>query len=322
MGGSSITGAKYSLGNPDLLVMKRSPKTLFGRDFTSCEINIGGGVVHAVTGGRGPPLLFLHGYPQTSAMWHRVAPTLALNFSVICPDLRGYGDSFKPSSDPSHVNYSKRVMAHDAVELMSALGYDRFQVAGHDRGARVTHRLILDYPRKIIRAAVMDIAPTLHMYGTADKAFASAYYHWFFLIQPDGLPERLIGANPEFYLETKIGKWGNSRDAFTENAMAEYHRCFKNPETIRATCEDYRAAATIDLEHDESDRARKIECPLLVLWGDQGFVHHQYDVLAVWREYAEQVEGRALNCGHFLAEESPDEVIAEFQRFFLVDLPN
>lgn len=289
---------------------------MFDSDFQSTTIQTGGAEIFLRCGGRGAPLLLLHGYPQTHVMWHKVAKELAQRFFVVCPDLRGYGDSGKPPSDPAHANYSKRVMARDMVEVMKALGHEQFQVAGHDRGARVTHRMALDHPGCVLRACVMDIAPTLHMFRHTDQAFATGYYHWFFLIQGDGLPEHLIGADPEYYLRKKMGHWSAPDAVFDEGAMAEYVRCFSNPETIRASCEDYRAAATIDLEHDEADRGRRIECPLLVLWGNRGFVHRTYDVLDVWREYAADVTGRALDCGHFLPEEQPAAVIREFTGFF------
>jgi len=248
-------------------------------------------------------------------MWHRVAPRLAEEYHVICPDLRGYGDSSKPHSTPDHAPYSKREMAKDMVEVMKELGYQQFAAAGHDRGARVLHRMILDHPERVERACVMDIAPTHHMFKTTDQEFATGYYHWFFLIQPNGLPERLIGADPEYYLTEKMGRWSAPDSIFAPEAFAEYLRCFQNPETIHASCEDYRAAASIDLEHDASDLNRKIECPLLVLWGDKGLVHRKYEVLEVWRERASQVSGTSLNCGHYLPEESPEQVLDELLPF-------
>ncbi len=266
-------------------------------------------------GGEGPPLLLLHGYPQTHVMWHKIAPALAERFSVVAADLRGYGDSGKPPRDVCHTNYSKRTMAKDQVELMAGLGFDHFFVVGHDRGARVTHRMALDHPERVEKAAVLDIAPTLTMYEGTDMAFASAYYHWFFLIQPFDLPERLIGADPGYYLERKLAAWGRREGAFTPEAVAEYRRCFDDPATIQATCEDYRAAASIDLEHDRADAGRKIGAPLLVLWGGRGVVAATYDVLATWREKAEDVRGRALDCGHFLPEEEPEETLKELLAF-------
>jgi haloacetate dehalogenase len=281
---------------------------------TSCA------TINVRVGGSGPPLLLLHGYPQTHVMWHRIAPRLAERFTVVLSDLRGYGDSGKPDGGPDHANYSKRAMAQDQVEVMTALGFDRFGVAGHDRGARVAHRMALDHGGRIDRIAVLDIAPTLAMYERTDMAFASAYYHWFFLIQQADLPERLIGADPDYFLDRKIGAWSGGGHAFANEALAEYRRCFRDPATIHASCEDYRAAAGIDLEHDRADRGRRIECPLLALWGRRGVVGRLYDVVAVWRDYAHDVRGRALDCGHFLAEEAPDETLAALIEFFGSDI--
>ena len=267
-------------------------------------------------GGSGPPLLLLHGYPQTHAMWHRIAPRLAERFTVVCTDLTGYGDSAKPEGGERHVNYSKRAMAADQVAVMRALGFSRFMLAGHDRGARVAHRLCLDHPDAVERVAVLDISPTRIMYGRTDKAFASAYYHWFFLIQPFDLPERLIGVDPVYYLRRKIGAWSGGINHFDPHALAEYERCFANPATIHATCEDYRAAAGIDLEHDAADEQARVECPLLALWGDKGVVHRLFDPIADWESVAVDVRGRALPCGHFLAEEAPEPTLEEFLNFF------
>lgn len=289
---------------------------MLGKGFKALDIETEGATIHLEHGGGGAPLLLLHGYPQTHFMWHRVAPRLAERYHVICPDLRGYGDSSKPPSTPDHVNYAKRAMAGDLVRILHHFGYDECFVAGHDRGARVTHRMALDHPDRVRRACVMDIAPTYHMFKTADQEFGTAYYHWFFLIQPNGLPERMIGADPGYYMEEKLQRWSGRKAEFAPEAVAEYLRCFSNPETIRASCDDYRAAASIDLVDDEADRGRKIHCPLLVLWGSEGFVNRKYSVLDVWRDYAEQVEGRALSCGHFLPEEDPDSVCGELERFF------
>lgn len=289
---------------------------MFGEDFKKRQIKTSGAEINLVHGGSGSPLLLLHGYPQTHHMWHRVAPRLAQHFHVICPDLRGYGDSSKPPSTANHYPYSKRAMAGDMAELMTALGYDEFFVAGHDRGARVTHRLSLDCPDRVRKACVMDIAPTHHMFKTTDQQFASAYYHWFFLIQSDGLPEHMIGADPDYYLDEKLKRWSAPGAIFADDAVAEYKRCFAKPETIHATCEDYRAGASIDLQHDEADMNIKIRCPLLVLCGAKGFVQRTYDVPGVWRERATQVEAKALDCGHFLPEETPDALCEELIRFF------
>lgn len=286
------------------------------RQFESHRIATGGGEINVRTAGSGPPLLLLHGYPQTHVMWHKVGPALAESFSVVLADLRGYGDSAKPPGGQGHANYAKRAMAQDQVEVMTALGHERFFVAGHDRGGRVAHRMALDHSERVLKAAVLDIAPTLTMYEQTDMAFARAYYHWFFLIQPFDLPERLIGADPHYYLEKKIGAWSKAGAAFAPEALADYKRCFADPAAIHATCEDYRAAAGIDLEHDRADLGRKLECPLLVLWGAHGVVGRTYDVLAVWRDRARNVQGRALPCGHYLAEEAPEETLAELRAFF------
>jgi len=266
-------------------------------------------------GGEGPPLLLLHGYPQTHLIWHKVAPQLARYYRVICPDLRGYGDSDKPASDPQHLAYSKRTMALDMVELMRELGFEQFAVAGHDRGARVAHRMALDHPAAVTKLCVMDIAPTLHMFDHTDQHFASGYYHWFFLIQPDGLPEKMIGDDPGWYLQEKLKRWSGPDAHFDPAVVAEYVRCFKDPAAIHASCEDYRAAATIDLEYDRADRARRLSCPLLVLWGSQGFVARSYDVLAIWQNYAGSVTGATLPCGHFLPEEQPEAVVNHLRSF-------
>lgn len=270
-------------------------------------------VINLIQGGDGPAVLFLHGYPQTHVMWHKVAPLLAQRYTVVCPDLRGYGDSGTPPSDDTHQTYSKRNMAQDQVEVMQALGFEKFAVIGHDRGARVAHRMSLDHPEKVTKLTLLDIVPTRTVFASIDREIAADHYHWFFLIQPGGLPERLIGSAPDFYLEWIFGRWCNTPGALTPKACAEYLRCF-DAATIHATCEDYRAGATIDLVHDEADHVRQVTCPLLLLWSETG-TGATYDVLSVWKTYATDVRGRALNCGHFLAEESPAEVVAEIQYF-------
>ena len=288
----------------------------FINGFTNIQVKTTGAEINLAHGGSGSPLLLLHGYPQTHVIWHKVAPLLAHHFHVICPDLRGYGDSSKPPGTPNHYPYSKRAMGQDMVEVMEHLGYSRFMVAGHDRGARVTHRMALDYADTIMKACVMDITPTRHMFRSTDQHFATGYYHWFFLIQPNGLPERMIGAEPSYYLTEKLKQWSAPDAVFSGEAVAEYIRCFSKPESIHASCEDYRAAASIDLQHDEEDVNKKVQCPLLVLWGSKGFVHRTYDVLGVWSEYAEIIEGRALDCGHYLPEELPETVYNELLQFF------
>jgi len=283
--------------------------------FERTTVTTAAGEMKLRRGGSGPPLLLLHGYPQTHVMWHAVAPELARHYQVVCPDLRGYGDSAKPDGPADHSAYAKRAMARDMVEIMDALGAGTFAVAGHDRGGRVAHRLALDYPQRVAALCVLDIVPTYHMIMSTDRHFAAGYYHWFFLIQPDGLPERLIGADPAYYLKEKLRRWAAPGATFADAAVAEYLRCFSDPRTIHATCEDYRAAAGIDLEHDRADRDRRLECPLLVLWGGRGFVHRHYAVLDVWRDYARRVEGAPLDCGHFLPEEDPGGVVRELARF-------
>lgn len=289
---------------------------LFDGPFAPRTIDLGEVRIHASVGGAGPPLLLLHGYPQTRAMWHRVAPALAARHTVVAADLRGYGDSDKPAGAADHSTYSKRTMAADMVEVMRRLGHERFAVAGHDRGARVTHRMVRDHPESVTRAAVLDIVPTRHPFEHADQAFATVYWHWFFLIQPGGLPERMIGADPEWFLRELLDRWSGTALPIDARATAEYLRCFCTPEAIRASCEDYRAAASIDLEHDRSDGIARIAHPLLVLWGAEGRMGRMYDVLATWREVAADVRGRALPCGHFVAEECPDETAAELLAFF------
>jgi haloacetate dehalogenase len=274
-----------------------------------CEINL-------AIGGSGPPLLLLHGFPQSHVCWHRVAPLLAPHFTIVAPDLRGYGDSGTPASDREHVAYSKRVMAQDQVDVMAAVGFDRFAVAGHDRGGRVAHRMALDHPRRVRKLAVLDIVPTRTIYRATNQGIATDYYHWFFLIQPFDFPERLIGTDPDYYFTRTLQGWGSRRDIYAPEAMTEYLRCFRNPATIHAACEDYRAAASIDLGHDEADLDCMIECPLLALWGKRGIMEKYFDVLATWRERAVDVRGQAFDCGHFLPEEAPAETAAALQAFF------
>ncbi|MEK9673717.1 MAG: alpha/beta hydrolase [Rhodospirillaceae bacterium] len=283
--------------------------------FTSATIEADSVSINLKHGGDGPPVLLLHGYPQTHVMWHRIAPMMAGDYTLVAPDLRGYGDTSKPPTDADHAPYSKRAMAADMVAVMAQLGFDEFHVVGHDRGGRVGHRLAADHPDKVKKLAVLDIAPTHHMYAETDKEFATGYYHWFFLIQPADLPERLIGADPEYFLRKKMGHWSADGAVFDPAAMAEYIRCFSNPATIHATCEDYRAAASIDLGHDEADMGVKLTCPVLALWGARGLVARRFDVLSAWRERAENVSGGTVDCGHFLAEEAPEATYAALRDF-------
>ena len=284
--------------------------------FTLQQIKTNGASIYVMQGGSGEPLLLLHGYPQTHVMWHRIAPRLAESFTVILADLRGYGDSSKPKGEPDHANYSKRVMAQDMREVMSQLGYESFHVIGHDRGARVLHRLLLDHGKCIKKAAILDMVPTYETYATTDKAFATAFYHWFFLIQPAALPERLLAGQAEYFLRSTLKSLSRDSSVFTPEALAEYVRCFSDPATIHGICEDYRASASIDLLHDEADLQQKVQCPLLVLWGANGFLGRHYDILAIWRERAEMVQGYSLPSGHFLAEEAPEETYHALQLFF------
>ena len=281
------------------------PANLFP-GFKLVKVQTSGAMINVVTAGSGPPLLLLHGAPQTHAIWHRVAPELAKEYTVIAADLRGYGDSSKPDGGPNHANYSKRAMALDQLEVMKHFGFDRFAVVGHDRGARVTHRLTLDHPKAVTRAAVLDIVPTHHLYTHVTREVATAYYHWFFLIRPAPFPEEMINNS----LETYIGRG-------TGDAEAEFLRAFRNPATVHAMCEDYRAGASIDLEHDEADlkAGRKIACPLLVLWGAKGNVGRLFDPMAVWRERASDVRGRAMPSGHNIQLEAPAETLAEVRAF-------
>ena len=290
--------------------------------FTLERREIDGVAVNFRMGGEGPPVLMLHGYPQTHAMWHKIAPMMAEHYTLVMPDLRGYGDSGKPPTDADHAPYSKRAMASDLAGLMADLGFDKYAVIGHDRGARVAHRLTADYQDRVVKLTVLDIAPTEHMYRMTDMEFATGYYHWFFLIQPADVPERMIGADPEFYMTNKMGQWKGKDALFADEALAEYVRCFSMPETIHASCEDYRASAGIDLDHDRADMAagRKLTCPVMALWGGKGLVGRKFDVLAAWRERAEDVSGEAIDCGHFLAEELPDDTFARV-RAFLGDGP-
>lgn len=293
--------------------------SLFDPSYVARRIALSGADLHVLVRARPgkPALLLLHGYPETHVMWHRLAPLLAEDFSLVIPDLRGYGDSAKPASLADAANQSKRAMAQDMAELMTALGHERFHVAGHDRGARVTHRLCLDHPAQIGKACIMDIAPTLTTFAMTDQALATAYFHWFFLIQPPPLPERMIAADPESWLRGCLSRWSMGNDqAFAPEAVGEYLRCFANPDAIRASCDDYRAAAGIDLVHDRAAADSRIGAPLLVLWGARGFVGRNYDVLALWREKADQVSGAALDCGHFLAEEAPSAVAGYLREFF------
>jgi haloacetate dehalogenase len=285
--------------------------------FEQATIDTGEALIHVRRGGTGPPLLLLHGIPQTHVMWHKIASRLAEQFTVVASDLRGYGDSSKPPSTPDHAPYSKRAMARDQVEVMRQLGFDRFCVAGHDRGARCAYRMALDHPQHVLKLAVLDVVPTGDAFRRTDLAFGLAFWVWFFLAQPYDLPERIVGNDPQLFLDYMLDGWSAIPGSFTPAVRAEYARTFSDARTIHAICEEYRAASTLDLQHDEADRSRRrIRCPVLALWSGRGSFLASQDVLAVWRQWAHDVRGRSLDCGHFLAEEAPDETYAELNAFF------
>ncbi|MGI4778151.1 MAG: alpha/beta fold hydrolase [Janthinobacterium lividum] len=287
-------------------------------DFIPFDVTRDGVRLHGRIGGRGRPLLLLHGHPQTHLIWHRVAPALAAHFTVVLMDLRGYGDSGRPPADAAHRNYSKRAMALDALAVMRHHDFEQFQVLAHDRGARVAHRLAADHPAQVERLMLLDIAPTLSMYENTSEAFARAYWHWFFLIQPSPLPESLLDADPARYVRSVMGGRHAGLAPFAPEALAEYERCATIPGTSAAICEDYRASASIDLDHDRADVAagRRLAQPLRVLWGAHGAVGKCFDVLALWRERADAVSGRSVDCGHYVPEEAPEEIAREALAFF------
>jgi haloacetate dehalogenase len=294
---------------------------VFGAGFEQIDVVVSGVRIRAVRGGNGPPVLLLHGFPQSHVMWHRIAPELAREHTVVAADLRGYGDSQRPEAGADHAGYSFRAMAADQVGLMAALGFERFTVVGHDRGARVTHRMALDHPQRVQRLALLDILPTAYVYGNVDRRFATAYYHWFFLIQPADLPERLIGADPVYFLHRCLGGWGSALDAHPPEALHHYERVFADPAARLAMIEDYRAAASVDLEHDTASAAagERISAPCLVLWGERGVVGgNPTSPLEVWRPLAEPelvTGGVVRGAGHFLAEENHADTLAALQEF-------
>ena len=283
--------------------------------FRHQRIRSNGVTIHCAIAGNGPPLLMLHGYPQNHSMWHRVAPDLARDHSVVCADLRGYGDSSKPAGLPDHSNYSKRVMALDMVGVMRALGHERFHVIGHDRGGRVAHRLARDHGERVRSLTLIDICPTLKMYAATNMAFARAYYHWFLFIQPAPLPERMIAAvGLEGILGRMKSAMGSGSSPFAAAALKEYLRCF-DAKTIHASCEDYRASASIDLVHDRADAGKKLAMPVLAIWGTRGVVGKMFDCLGDWREVAHDVTGVALDSGHFVPEEQAPGVVQAVRDF-------
>jgi haloacetate dehalogenase len=282
--------------------------------FRSEDVQVRDARIHCRVGGSGPPLLLLHGCPQTHTMWHRVAPTLARHFTVIASDLRGYGDSSKPRGAANHENYSFRAMAADQIELMASLGFEHFSAVGHDRGARVLHRMALDRPDALDRLALLDILPTAYMYAHTDKLFATRYWEWFFLTQERDFPETLLSANPEAFLRYEFGALIDN-GCIAPEAWHEYLRVLSNPAAMHAMCEDYRAGASIDLEHDAADAGRHVRRPLMVLWGDQNPIWRRFDMLEVWRQYAPGVLGAPIDGGHYLAEEAPDLVLTHLLPF-------
>ena len=287
--------------------------------FTRTEIKTSGARIFTAHGGKGPPLLLMHGNPFTHLSWHKIAPRLADEFTVVCTDLRGYGDSEKPPGGNDHSGYSFRAMAQDQVEVMAQLGFSRFYAAGHDRGARVLHRMCLDHPDQVARAAILDIIPQHHLLNNVTRSWATFSWHWFFMIQPYDLPERLMSADPDFYVRKKLAKSKQGLGFFDQAVLAEYIRCFRNPATVHAMCEDYRATFGIDLEMDTKDFAagRKISCPVLLLWGATGGVGRNHNSMEIWPRYASDIRGgKALPCGHYLSEEAPNETYAELRAFF------
>jgi haloacetate dehalogenase len=277
--------------------------------FEQFELPVSGTTISGRRGGAGPPVLLLHGFPETHLMWHRVAPELARHFTVVATDLRGFGDSGKPPSTPDHAPYSMRELARDQVEVMEALGHRDFSVVGHDRGARCGYRMALDRPDRVDRLAVLDIVPTAEAFDRADKEFSLGYWVWSFLAAPEPIPETLIAGAPDVFVGQLLDSWSAKPDAFPADVLAQYVEKFRDPATVHAICEEYRAAATLDHDHDRLDRerGRRIACPLLALWDPGGAVASWYDPLEIWRRWADDVSGAAVGAGHFLPEEAPDE---------------
>ena len=283
-------------------------------NFKQDSIEVNGVNINYKIGGQGEPLLLLHGYPQSHILWRKIAPLFAKDYTVICADLRGYGDSDKPKSDEKHLTYSKKTMGLDQNELMKKLGFNEYFLVGHDRGARVAHRMAIDFKESIKKISVLDIVPTSHVFKNTNAILARRYYHWFFLIQSYPHPETMIGNDPEYYIRSKLQMWGANNQYLTEDIIKEYLRCFTT-ESINASCEDYRAGASIDLVHHEEDLHKKISCPLQVLWGSKATVEELYDPVKVWKEWAINVEGESIDCGHFLPEENPIETYNAIIKF-------
>jgi len=291
-------------------------------EFESLQLDVGPVQIHARTAGSGPPLLLLHGYPESSLMWRNVAPSLAENFTVVATDLRGYGNSSTPPDDELHETYSKRAMAADQAKVMELLGHDQFMVAGHDRGGRVAHRLALDFPTRIKRLAVLDIIPTLHMFENVDREMAQSYFHWFFLIQGNGVPEQLINADPQAWIASRFSGRLLGENPIDPETITEYTNTFRNPAHVAATCADYRAAASIDLDHDRADRSAKhrITAPLLVTWGQSSYVGRNFDSVQVWKNFADQVTGIQAPSDHYIPEEAPSFTVEVLSEFFSAGL--
>ena len=290
----------------------------FFSDIKVSFIKTSKGFVRYRKAGTGPPLLMLHGNPQTHVMWHKVAPALTNNFSIICPDIPGYGETYKPKLSMDHINYSKVSMAYDINEFMNLLGFDKFYLIGHDRGARISHRIALDYPDKVIKIILLDIIPTIEHFERINKEFALGYYHWFWLAQRYPIPESVINKAPTEWFFAHTSREKKNKDFFTPKALADYLECVKNPETIRSICEDYRAAASIDLKDDDISRKQnlKIKMPTLVLWGKKGKIEQWYEPLTIWQKYCvQEVRGYGINAGHYLAEENPYEIIKGINNF-------
>jgi len=307
--GSLLPGADRVLSQAN----QKSNAVEFFPGFKQLTTKTSGATIHFVTAGNGPPLLLLHGYPQTHIEWRQIAPQLAQKFTVVAADLRGYGDSSAPPDGENHAGYSKRAMAQDQVEVMASLGFQKFSVVGHDRGGRVAQRMALDHPDRITKLAILDIIPTYKFFHSVTNELATVNFHWWFLIQQSPLPETLLGNSAEAWLKSRLDRMPAS--ALSKEAFAEYLRCFRKPESIHASCEDYRAAASIDLIHDAADLDHKISCPVLVLWAERGAWPRLYNVLDTWKARASDVHGRQIPSGHFIAEERPELLLAELENF-------